>query len=78
MTMSDFKEVLNMLTDVMQTHLQIIEQQSKTISEISRNNTNVNEVLRAVKEQRQISEKLLSNFPDFEMREGKLRELKAR
>ncbi|WP_443901373.1 hypothetical protein [Odoribacter laneus] len=76
--MSDFKEVLNMLTDVMQTHLQIIEQQSKTISEISRNNTNVNEVLRAVKEQRQISEKLLSNFPDFEMREGKLRELKAR
>ena len=76
--MSDFKEVLNMLTDVMQTHLQIIEQQSKTISEISRNNTNVNEVLRAVKEQRQISEKFLSNFPDFEMREGKLRELKAR
>lgn len=76
--MSDFKEVLNMLTGVMQTHLQIIEQQSKTISEISRNNTNVNEVLRAVKEQRQISEKLLSNFPDFEMREGKLRELKAR
>lgn len=76
--MSDFKEVLNMLTDVMQTHLQIIEQQSKTISEISRNNTNVNEVLRAVKEQRQISEKLLSNFPDFEMREGKLRKLKAR
>ena len=76
--MSDFKEVLNMLTDVMQTHLQIIEQQSKTISEISRNNTNVNEVLRAVKEQRQISEKLLSNFPDFERREGTLRKLKAR
>lgn len=74
--MSDFTEVINMLTNVMQTHLQIIEKQSKTISEITRNNTN--EVLRAVKEQKQISEKLLSNFPDFEREEGKIRKLKVK